>query len=161
VAFFGFGGYDTDETVGTPEDVAAELAGLLNSLDLTEVRAACHERGQFGLVLEVEAHEGERPASRGRNLPPAAEERVPRWRAEASSGSGAGIFDAAYDCGNGQDREAEVVGTAEQVAAELAVLLRALTRADVEAMQGGTARYFVHALAPGREMPARAPRRAR
>jgi hypothetical protein len=92
------------------------------------VRAAPDERGRFGLVLEVEAQEGDRPGSRGRRLPSAAEERVPLWRAEASSGNGAGIFDAAYTYGETQGREAEAVGTAEQVAAELVVLLRSLTR---------------------------------
>jgi hypothetical protein len=110
------------------------------------VCAAALERGLLGIVLEVEAYEGQVPESRRRELAPAAEERVPLWWAEASSGNGEGIFDAAYDYGNTQGREAEAIGTAEQVAAELAVLLRTLTRGVVEEMKYGTDRYFVELL---------------
>jgi hypothetical protein len=140
---FGFGGPDSHEAVGTPVELAGLLAGLLNSLDRTEVRAAQQERGRFGVVLEVEPYEGKPPGPRPRELVAAAEVRVPRWEAQASSGNGAGIFDAAYGYGRTRDGEGGLVGTAEQVADELAALLAELTRGDVEAMNSGTGRYFV------------------
>jgi alkanesulfonate monooxygenase SsuD/methylene tetrahydromethanopterin reductase-like flavin-dependent oxidoreductase (luciferase family) len=107
------------------------------------VLAARQERGHFGVVLEVEPFESRQPEPRRRELHLASEARVPRWEAEASSGNGAGIFDAAYVYGQTRGEEGQLVGTAEQVADELAALLAALTRADVEAMRSGTGRYFV------------------
>jgi len=55
---FGFGGPDSHEAVGSPVELAGLLTEFLNSFDLTEVRAARQERGRFGVVLEVEPHEG-------------------------------------------------------------------------------------------------------
>jgi hypothetical protein len=124
---FGFGGPDSHEAVGTPVDLAGLLAGFLNSLDLTEVLAARRERGRFGVVMEVEPHEGRPQGPRPRELTPAAEVRVPRWEAQASSGNGAGVFDAAYGYGRTRGDEGGLVGTAEQVADELAALLAELT----------------------------------
>jgi hypothetical protein len=141
--FFGFGGPDFHEAVGTPADLAGELATFLNSLDLTEVLAERHARGRCGVVLEVEPAEGRQPEARRREPSPAAEVRVPRWEAQASSGNGSGIFDAAYGFGQTRGEEGQLVGTAEQVADELAALLATLTREDVEAMKYGTERYFV------------------
>jgi hypothetical protein len=68
---------------------------------------------------------------------------VPRWEAQASSGNGLGVFDAAYGYGRTRGEEGGLTGTAEQVADELAALLRSITRADAEAMHHGTPRYFV------------------
>jgi hypothetical protein len=140
---FGFGDPDSYEAVGTPVELAGLLAEFLNSFDLTEVRAARLERGRFGVVLEVEPYEGRRPEPRPRELTLPAEIRVPRWEAQASSGNGAGVFDAAYAYGRTRGDEGGLVGTAEQVADELAALLAELTRGDVAAMRSGTGRYFV------------------
>src|SRR5262245_35465401 len=76
-------------------------------------------------------------ARRPRERDLAAEVRVPRWEAQASSGNGDGIFDAAYAYGRTRGEEGGLVGMAEQVADELAALLAALTRGDVEAMRSG------------------------
>jgi alkanesulfonate monooxygenase SsuD/methylene tetrahydromethanopterin reductase-like flavin-dependent oxidoreductase (luciferase family) len=150
--FLGFGGPDSHEAVGTPEDLAGDLAAFLDSLDLTEVLAARQERGKFGVVLEVEPFDGKRPEPRRRELPPVAEDRVPRWKAQASSGNGSGVFDACYGYGQTRGEEGQLVGTAEQVADELAALLAALTKGDVEAMRAGTSRYFVElVVVPGSE----------
>jgi hypothetical protein len=86
--FFGFGGPDSHQAVGAPVDLAGLLAGFRNSLGLTEVLAARRERGRFGVVLEVEPSEGRPPGPRPRELVAAAEVRVPRWEAQASSGNG-------------------------------------------------------------------------
>jgi hypothetical protein len=149
---FGFRGPDSHQAVGTPVDLAGLPAGLRNGLDLTEVLAARQQRGRFGVVLEVEPYEGGPPGPRPPELVAAAEVRVPRGEAQASSGNGGGIFDAACGYGRTRGEEGGLVGPAEQVAEELAALLAALTRGDVEAMRSGTARYFVELLiVPGTE----------
>jgi alkanesulfonate monooxygenase SsuD/methylene tetrahydromethanopterin reductase-like flavin-dependent oxidoreductase (luciferase family) len=122
------------------------VAQFLNSLELTEVLAARQERGRFGVVLEVEPYEGGQPEPQKQEPSPVAEARVPRWEAQASSGNGPGIFDAAYAYGQTRGEEGQLVGTAEQVADELAALLAALTWGDVEAMRSGISRYFVELL---------------
>jgi hypothetical protein len=141
--FFGFGGPDTHEVIGTAEEVAGEVAGLLNSLELPEVLAHQQEQPWFGVVVEVEPSEGPVPQAEGRELDPRAERRVPAWEVDASVGNGHGVFDAAYSYGNTHGDEAHLVGTGEEVAAELAVLLRGLGRDDVETMKYGTRRFFV------------------
>jgi hypothetical protein len=141
--FFGFGGPDTHEVIGTAEEVAGALAGLLNSLERPEVLAHQQEQPWFGLVVEVEPSAGPAPKAEGREPGPRAERRVPVWEVDASVGNGHGVFDAVYGYGNTRGDEAHLVGTAEEVAAELAVLLRGLDRDDVETMKYGTRRFFV------------------
>ena len=110
------------------------------------------EHGRFGVELGVEPYAGALPEPRPREREHAAEVRVPRWEAQASSGNGGGIFDAAYAYGQTRGEEGGLVGTAEQVADELAALLAALTQGDVEAMRSGTGRYFVElVIVPGAE----------
>ena len=69
-------------------------------------------------------------------------EKAMRFRIEASVGNGDGVFDAAYDFGDGTE-EAEMCGSPEQIGAEVARYLSALRPEDCEAMQYGTGTFFV------------------
>jgi alkanesulfonate monooxygenase SsuD/methylene tetrahydromethanopterin reductase-like flavin-dependent oxidoreductase (luciferase family) len=66
-----------------------------------------------------------------------------RFRVEASVGNADGVFDAAYDFGDGSGEEAAVSGTPEEIAAAVARYLKSLSAEDCEAMRYGTSRFFV------------------
>lgn len=66
-----------------------------------------------------------------------------RFRAEASVGSGDGIFDAAYDFGDGSGKEASFTGTPREIGDAVARYLSSLTPEVCETMQYGTRHFFV------------------
>jgi hypothetical protein len=140
---YGFGGPDVAEAVGTAVEVGAELTGFLNSLDWQEVEAARLEWGTFAVRLEIE------PASAGASKPAGKvpegphEDSVPLWEARASAGNANGVFDAAYAFGNSKGDEGHLLGSAEELGAELGRVLAGLTCGDVERMRYGTDRFFV------------------
>ncbi len=71
------------------------------------------------------------------------------FEADAAVGNADGVFDAAYDfgegCKNGHHETGGgcVVGTPEEIGAEVARLLASLKLADIGAMKYGTADFFV------------------
>lgn len=66
-----------------------------------------------------------------------------RFRAEASVGNGEGVFDAAYNFGEGSSEEAAFTGTPQEIGDAVARYLAGLTAADCRAMQYGTSKFFV------------------
>jgi hypothetical protein len=68
---------------------------------------------------------------------------VPHWEASAVVGNSRGVFDACYRSGNSQGDEGHLLGTAQELGAELARVLRELTRGDGETMKYGTPRCFI------------------
>jgi hypothetical protein len=66
-----------------------------------------------------------------------------RFRIEASVGNEDGIFDAAYNFGEGSGEEAAMTGTAREVGDAVARYLASLTQEDCQAMRYGTSRFFV------------------
>ena len=69
-----------------------------------------------------------------------------RFRAEASVGNGEGVFNAAYDFGNGSGEEATVTGTPQEIGEAVVRYLATLTPEDCRAMRYGTSRFFVQLL---------------
>jgi hypothetical protein len=153
-AAFGFGGADVAEAVGTPEEIGAELAHFLDSLSQQVVVARWLSDG-FNVRLEVEPWDGGSTLADRAEEPPA-EDPVPVWEASASSGNEDGVFDACYSFGNVDGDEGHLLGTAKELGAELARILRILTRQDVEDMKYGTARFYIllEIELPWRAMPA-------
>jgi hypothetical protein len=82
------------------------------------------------------------------------------WEAHAEVGNANGVFDAAYDFGEGVEGlgngSSELVGTAEDVGRELARLLASLTKNDVTAMEYGTGDFFLQVTVRLRKDPGRA-----
>jgi hypothetical protein len=66
-----------------------------------------------------------------------------RFHVDASVGNADGVFDAAYDFGSSAGEQAQVTGTPQEIGAEIARFLAALTPADCEAMKYGTSKFFV------------------
>jgi hypothetical protein len=139
----GFGGPDVAEAVGTAEEVGAELDRFLSSLERQNVEAERLRTGRFAVELEFEPLDdglgtlGSPPS----DLP--AERPVPLWEATAVAGNTDGVFDACYRYGNSQGDEGHLLGTAQELGAELARVLQGLSRSDVEAMKYGTDRFFL------------------
>jgi hypothetical protein len=141
-AAYGFGGPDVAEVVGTPEDIGAAVTGFLVSLERPNVEAAGAQGSPFSVRVEVEPQKC--PGTPGRQPEEhPAEDPVRLWEATAEVGNTHGEFDACYRYGNSQGDEGHLLGTADELGAELARILRGLTRADVEAMKYGTSRFFV------------------
>lgn len=65
-----------------------------------------------------------------------------RFRVEASVGNGQGVFDAAYDFGDGIC-EASVTGTPQAIGEAVAHYLERLTDQSCQEMRYGTDRFFV------------------
>ena len=106
------------------------------------VEAACLDPGHFSLRLEIEPYEGPGTLA-GRAAAEPAEERVPLWEASAAVGNSRGVFDACYRYGNSQGDEGHLLGTSQELGAELARVLQELTRGDVETMKYRTTRFFM------------------
>jgi hypothetical protein len=66
-----------------------------------------------------------------------------RFRVGASVGNSDGIFDAAYDFGEGSGEEAVMSGTPREVGDAVARYLGSLTAEDCREMRYGTARFFI------------------
>ena len=66
-----------------------------------------------------------------------------RFRVEAAVGNADGIFDAAYNFGEGSGEEAAMTGTAREVGDAVARYLESLTPEDCHSMRYGTSRFFV------------------
>jgi hypothetical protein len=66
-----------------------------------------------------------------------------RFRVEASVGNADGVFDAAYDFGEGFGGEAAMTGTPREVGDAVARFLALLTAKDCGEMRYGTKRFFV------------------
>lgn len=66
-----------------------------------------------------------------------------RFRAEVSVGNGDGVFDAAYDFGEGSGAEAAVAGTSEQIGAAVTRYLSSLSPEDCQKMGHSMPRFFV------------------
>jgi hypothetical protein len=80
-----------------------------------------------------------------------------QFRVQASVGNADGVFDAAYDFGRPYGQEAQMQGTPQQIATEVARYLEGLTPEDCTTMEYGTGRFFVElqiepAGAPAQEM---------
>ena len=139
---YGFGGPDVAEAVGTPEQIGAELTRFLDSLEWENVEATRIDSGHFAVQVEVEPHEGPGTlAGPSRDLP--AENPVPLWEASASAGNARGVFDGCYSYGNCKEDEGHLLGTAQELGAELTRVFQALTRGDVETMKYGTEKFFL------------------
>ncbi len=66
-----------------------------------------------------------------------------RFRVEASVGNADGIFDAAYNFGEGSGEEAAMTGTPQEIGEAVARYLSSLSAEDCEAMRYGTSHFFV------------------
>jgi len=66
-----------------------------------------------------------------------------RFRVEASVGNADGVFDAAYDFGEGSGEEAAMTGTPKEIGEAVARFLSSLPVEDCEAMRYGTSHFFV------------------
>ncbi len=66
-----------------------------------------------------------------------------RFRVEGPVGNGEGVFDAAYDFGEGSSEEAALTGTPQEIGVAVARFLASLTPDDCQAMRYGTATFFV------------------
>jgi len=66
-----------------------------------------------------------------------------RFRVEASVGNADGVFDAAYDFGEGSGEEATITGTPREIGEAVARFLGSLSAENCEAMRYGTSRFFV------------------
>ncbi len=139
---YGFGGPDVVEAVGTAEEIGAELARFLNSLEWENVEAVRIDSGHFAVQVEVEPHAGPSTLAGPSHDLPAANP-VPLWEASACAGNTSGIFDACYSYGNSKGDEGYLVGTAAEVGAELTRVLQELTQDDVKTMKYGTDRFFL------------------
>ena len=143
-AAYGFGGPDFAEVVGTPEQVGAELTRFLGTLERENVDTVRLGSGHFAVEGEAEPHDTG-PSTLGGppgDLP--AENPVPLWEASAAVGNAVGVFDACYSYGNSQGDEGHLLGTAQELGAEVARVLAELTCGDVEAMKYGTSRFYLH-----------------
>lgn len=142
-AAYGFGGPDVAEAIGTSDEVGGELTGFLDSLGRQEVAAEYLRSGSFFVRLEVEPHERGASTLATRRIDYPAEDRVPQWQATASDGNADGVFDACYSYGNSKGDEGHLLGTTQDLGAELSRVLTELTRDDVETMKYGTDRFFI------------------
>jgi hypothetical protein len=152
-AAYGFGGPDVPEAVGTPEEVGTELTNFLDGMGGEEVQAERLRTGHFYVRLEVE------PGTGGSTLADRREEtlaeiRIPCWEARACVGNGRGVFDGCYSFGNPAGDEAHLLGTAQELGAELTRVLQLLTRADVEDMKYDTDRFLIELVIVLPEPPA-------
>lgn len=66
-----------------------------------------------------------------------------RFRVEASVGNSDGVFDAAYDFGEGSGEEASMTGTPQEIGEAVSRFLSSLSAEDCEAMRYGTSHFFV------------------
>jgi hypothetical protein len=66
-----------------------------------------------------------------------------RFRVEAAVGNSHGVFDAAYDFGEGSGEEAAMTGPARDVGDAVTRYLGSLTAEDCREMRYGTARFFI------------------
>ncbi len=142
-AAYGFGGPDSAEAVGSAAEIGRELTRFLGSLEWESVEAERLRTGHFAVELEVEPL-GSGPGTRGGQpgeLPAA--NPVPLWEASAAVGNAGGLYDACYGYGNSRGDEGHLRGTAQELGAELARVLRGLTCGDVEAMKYGTSRFYL------------------
>ena len=76
-----------------------------------------------------------------------------RFRVEASVGNADGVFDAAYDFGEGSDEEAAITGTPTEVGDAVARYLSSLAPEDCRAMRYGTPRFFIQLVVTPVESP--------
>jgi hypothetical protein len=67
-----------------------------------------------------------------------------RFRVEASVGNADGVFDAAYDFGEGWGKEAAITGTPQEIGDAVTRYLSSLSAEDCEAMRYGTSHFCVH-----------------
>ena len=81
--------------------------------------------GRFVVQLEGEPHEGHSILTGPPGDLPA-ENPVGLWEASATAGNGRGVFDACYSYGNSQGGEGHLLGTARELGAELARVLKGL-----------------------------------
>jgi hypothetical protein len=142
-AAYGFGGPDVAEAVGTAAQVGAELTGFLDSLERENVEAERAASGCFAARLEVEPHTGGPVASAWLGRAGRAEHCVRRWEAGAAVGNARGVFDACYAYGNCRGDEGHLLGTAQELGAELARVLGGLSHSDAEVMKSNTDRFFI------------------
>jgi hypothetical protein len=140
---YGFGGPDVAGAVGTAVEIGAELTGFLNSLDWQAVETARLEWRAFAVRLEVEPWGEGASTLAGKTPEGLHEDSVPLWEASASAGNANGVFDAAYSFGNSKGDEGHLLGSAEELGAELARVLDGLTCGDVEHMKYRTSRFFL------------------
>src|SRR5262245_6824561 len=90
-AAYGFGGPDVAEAVGSAEEIGAELARFLGSLERENVEAERLRTGCFAVEVDVE------PLDSGPSTlitPPGAlptKHPVPLWEASAAAGNGGGV----------------------------------------------------------------------
>ena len=80
-----------------------------------------------------------------------------RFRVDASVGNADGVFDAAYDFGEGSGEEATMTGTPREVGDAVARYLALLTPEDCQAMRYGTSRFFVQLIVTPEELHAARP----
>ena len=66
-----------------------------------------------------------------------------RFRVEASVGNADGVFDAAYDFGEGSGEEPAITATPPEIGEAVARYLGSLSAEDCEAMRYDTPRFFV------------------
>jgi hypothetical protein len=66
-----------------------------------------------------------------------------RFRVEASIGNADGVFDAAYDFGEGSGEAAAITGTPKEIGEAVARYLSLLSSEACEAMRYGTSHFFV------------------
>jgi hypothetical protein len=140
---YGFGGPDAAEAVGTAEQIGSELTRFFDSLGWPEVEAQRLRTGRFFVRVEVDPQEQGRSTLPIERFENAAEDRVPLWEASAGSGSADGVFDACYSYGNTHGDEGHLLGTAQELGAELTRVLHLLTRGDIETMMNDTERFFI------------------
>jgi hypothetical protein len=139
-AAYGFGGSDVAETIGTGEEIGAELTRFLGSFVQEDVEAQ-QMNGGFSVRVEIEPRLEGSSTLAARTAEAPAEHPVALWEASASVGNAEGIFDACYFFGNVNDDEGYLLGTAQEMGAELTRVLNMLTRQDVEDMKHGTDRF--------------------
>jgi hypothetical protein len=76
-----------------------------------------------------------------------------RFRVEAAVGNGDGVFDAAYNFGEGSGEEAAMTGIPREIGDAVASYLMSLTQEDCLAMRYGTPRFFVQFVVTPDEPP--------
>ena len=80
-----------------------------------------------------------------------------RFRVEASVGNANGVFDAAYDFGEGSGVEAAITGTPQQIGEAVARYLSSLSGEACEAMRYGTSHFFVQLVVTPEKAPTSQP----
>jgi hypothetical protein len=76
-----------------------------------------------------------------------------RFRIEASVGNADGVFDAAYEFGEGSGEEAAITGTPREIGDAVARYLSSLAPEDCQAMRYGTPRFFIQLVVAPDEPP--------